>query len=135
MTTVLLIIIVALVIILSVNCCLNGRTMKRIEKSLHSFTVAGEDTFNDNQLNAVFIQKSLDMLTEAGYEPDITVDDNGQRWIAAKIDDTANVNVIKLSKELFQSRDWSPIEKIIKNEINEIIPAMKKQIKEKKENA
>ena len=102
---------------------------------MHSITVAGEDVFNDNQLNVVFIQKSLDMLAEAGYEPDISVDDNGQRWIAAKIDDTTNVNVIKLSKELFQSRNWSPIEKIIKNEINEIIPAMKKQIKEKKENA
>lgn len=117
---------------------LNNKLMKKIERGLHSLTVAGEDMFNDNQLNTVFIQKSLDMLSEAGYEPDITVDDNGQRWIAAKVDDNTNVNVIKLSKDLFQSRDWSPIEKIMKNEINEVIPALKEQIannKEKKENA
>lgn len=127
--------IVVFLVMIAISSYLNGRTLRKIEKNLHSITVAGEDVFNDNQLNAVFIQKSLDMLAEAGYEPDISVDDNGQRWIAAKIDDTTNVNVIKLSKELFQSRNWSPIEKIIKNEINEIIPAMKKQIKEKKENA
>lgn len=127
--------IVVFLVMIVISSYLNGRTLRKIEKNLHSITVAGEDVFNDNQLNAVFIQKSLDMLAEAGYEPDISVDDNGQRWIAAKIDDTTNVNVIKLSKELFQSRNWSPIEKIIKNEINEIIPAMKKQIKEKKENA
>lgn len=127
--------IVVFLVMIAISSYLNGRTLRKIEKNLHSITVAGEDVFNDNQLNVVFIQKSLDMLAEAGYEPDISVDDNGQRWIAAKIDDTTNVNVIKLSKELFQSRNWSPIEKIIKNEINEIIPAMKKQIKEKKENA
>lgn len=106
------------------------KKLKKIEDEIHSFTIAGEDTFNDNEYNTAFIQKALDMLSEAGYEPDISIDENGHRWISAKIDENTSVNTIKLSKELFKSKDFNPIKKQLENEIENVLPTFKnKEIK------
>lgn len=101
------------------------KKLKKIEDEIHSFTIAGEDTFNDNEYNTAFIQKALDMLSEAGYEPDISIDENGHRWISAKIDENTSVNTIKLSKELFKSKDFNPIKKQLENEIENVLPTFK----------
>lgn len=106
------------------------KKLKKIEDEIHSFTIAGEDTFNDNEYNTAFIQKALDMLSEAGYEPDISIDENGHRWISAKIDENTSVNTIKLSRELFKSKDFNPIKKQLENEIENVLPTFKnKEIK------
>lgn len=101
------------------------KKLKKIEDEIHSFTIAGEDTFNDNEYNTAFIQKALDMLSEAGYEPDISIDENGHRWISAKIDENTSVNTIKLSRELFKSKDFNPIKKQLENEIENVLPTFK----------
>lgn len=101
------------------------KKLKKIEDEIHSFTIAGEDTFNDNEYNTAFIQKALDMLSEAGYEPDISIDENGHRWISAKINENTSVNTIKLSKELFKSKDFNPIKKQLENEIENVLPTFK----------
>ncbi len=116
-------------IIIGTLCLLLLRKQSKLEDMLKKLTVAGEEIFNDNELNTVFIQKALDTLSEAGYEPDISVDENGQRWITAKVAENTNVNTIKLSKELFQSKNFGPIEKILKNEINEVLPSFVEKIK------
>lgn len=116
-------------VIIGILCLLILRKQSKIEDMLKKLTVAGEEIFNDNELNTVFIQKALDTLSEAGYEPDISVDENGQRWITAKVAENTNVNTIKLSKELFQSKNFGPIEKILKNEINEVLPSFVEKIK------
>ena len=116
-------------VIIGILCLLILRKQSKLEDMLKKLTVAGEEIFNDNELNTVFIQKALDTLSEAGYEPDISVDENGQRWITAKVAENTNVNTIKLSKELFQSKNFGPIEKILKNEINEVLPSFVEKIK------
>jgi hypothetical protein len=116
-------------VIIGISCFLILRKQSKLEDMLKKLTVAGEEIFNDNELNTVFIQKALDTLSEAGYEPDISVDENGQRWITAKVAENTNVNTIKLSKELFQSKNFGPIEKILKNEINEVLPSFVEKIK------
>lgn len=116
-------------VIIGILCLLILRKQSKLEDMLKKLTVAGEEIFNDNELNTVFIQKALDTLSEAGYEPDISVDENGQRWITAKVAENTNVNTIKLSKELFQSKNFGPIEKILKNEINEVLPSFIEKIK------
>lgn len=116
-------------VIIWILCLLILRKQSKLEDMLKKLTVAGEEIFNDNELNTVFIQKALDTLSEAGYEPDISVDENGQRWITAKVAENTNVNTIKLSKELFQSKNFGPIEKILKNEINEVLPSFVEKIK------
>lgn len=123
---------VASIILLSISIAITlmvyiliTKKLKKIEDEIHSFTIAGEDTFNDNEYNTVFIQKALDMLSEAGYEPDISIDENGHRWISAKIDENTSVNTIKLSKELFKSKDFNPIKKQLENEIENVLPTFK----------
>lgn len=128
---------VASIILLSISIAITlmayiliTKKLKKIEDEIHSFTIAGEDTFNDNEYNTAFIQKALDMLSEAGYEPDISIDENGHRWISAKIDENTSVNTIKLSKELFKSKDFNPIKKQLENEIENVLPTFKnKEIK------
>lgn len=123
---------VASIILLSISIAVTliayfliAKELKKIENEIHSFTIAGEDTFNDNEYNTAFIQKALDMLSEAGYEPDISIDENGHRWISAKIDENTSVNTIKLSKELFKSKDFNPIKKQLENEIENVLPTFK----------
>jgi len=128
---------IASIILLSISIAITlmayiliTKKLKKIEDEIHSFTIAGEDTFNDNEYNTAFIQKALDMLSEAGYEPDISIDENGHRWISAKIDENTSVNTIKLSKELFKSKDFNPIKKQLENEIENVLPTFKnKEIK------
>lgn len=123
---------VASIILLSISIAITlmayiliTKKLKKIEDEIHLFTIAGEDTFNDNEYNTAFIQKALDMLSEAGYEPDISIDENGHRWISAKIDENTSVNTIKLSKELFKSKDFNPIKKQLENEIENVLPTFK----------
>ena len=124
----------SLIVILVVVGFINLKISLSMKKMIEKMTIAGEEMFNDNELNTIFIQKALDMISEAGYEPDITVDNNGQRWISAKVGENASVNAIKLSKDLFKSKNFDPIKKIVENEINVVLPAFKKDLEEKENN-
>lgn len=110
------------------------KRLDKIQSMLKTLSVAGEDIWNDNELNTVFIQKALDILSEHGYEPDISVDENGHRWISAKLPNGQQCNVIKLSKELFKSRDFKPIQEILNTQVTETLPALIKG-QEGKDNA
>jgi hypothetical protein len=111
------------------------RRLAAIQKDLNKLTVAGEDLFNDNELNTVFIQKALDFISEQGYEPEIDVDENGQRWILAKVNGK-NFRLIKLTKELFGGTSFKPLEKELET-TRSTIQALERMTKEEntKENA
>lgn len=111
------------------------RRLAAIQKDLNKLTVAGEDLFNDNELNTVFIQKALDFISEQGYEPEIDVDENGQRWILAKVNGK-NFRLIKLTKELFGGTSFKPVERELET-TKSAIQALERMTKEEntKENA
>jgi len=107
--------------------------IRSLKNDIHNLTVAGESVFNDNQLNTVQIQAILDRLNDAGYPPEVTVDENGQQWISAPVNESL-VQVVKLSKENFgKGADLKKTEAIVDKALKEVLPVLKSKDEKKKE--
>lgn len=116
---------------------------------LHHFKILFDDVdsyyrkrnqrFSDNGMNMDFIQKSLDTLTQAGYDPEITMDNDGHRWISVEVEKFNTVNVLRLDEGNFgRDAKWADVEATLQNAIEKVIPEIKAEIEKensKKENA
>lgn len=109
---------------------------KKVYQILAGAAESTEDKFSDNGLNNDYIQSVLNILDSKGLNSDITVDNDGRRWISVSTKDGKNaLNIVRLDEDHFgRNASWKSTEREVVNIINNEVKSFLEKFESKEEN-